>query len=293
MDVFERCGISRRSFLTAVPGGAAASAAFAPGLGAASLGLGGLPSLGQSDLALAYWPGSASLAPGRSWTLHDGRPAIAEPEDQPDEERSSEDWAGRPRLGDLVSADSLAGGDPGFLLHGARLEIHGLVTAGREDAVETPPLALEVDYDPAQNRRFSAWSLSRPHGMPSVSGPIAMNVKVEPSAGLSLLFRLGEAQLERRLRLSIAPFGPGPKLRRGVYFAAWDEESRLPDWRSLQLSPELTEEQGATQQAFRLAGRGLDPAPARFAALMLSLDYATAPDLAVTDLLEAVQTVAT
>ena len=163
--------LSRRAVIAMAPVGAIAAAGLAPGLAASPYDLGRDASADAGAIAMAYWAGSAALGPQQSWTLAQGRPTIAEPE-----ERSTEAAEGRPQPVDLVPAESLAGGDPAFILYGARVAIHGLVAMKWTGEGRLPPIAIDVDYNPARAQRFSAWSLSQRDEGPSISGPIAIDV---------------------------------------------------------------------------------------------------------------------
>lgn len=261
--------VSRRAFLATGPAVAALTAVGAgPGLAAPCRSL-HLAGAGAGQVALGYWLGAPDLPPGHAWSLAEDGRLVARGEDDaalPEAGGTSDDA--------VLAAESLHGGDPLFLLRGARLAIHGLMAAPGSDLARLSPMALDVDYDPGRGWRHAAWQFDRGDGLVHQSGALALEVPPGPSAGLALAFRVGEQGAEQRVRLSLAPLTAGHGLRRGIYLATWSESGAPADPRALALVAEPAADQEVAATAYRLAWRNpllRDEPPV---ALALSVDYA-------------------
>lgn len=267
MNILRRWALSRRAFLAAGPAGALVGSTLSPGL-AAAMPCGRGAHKGLETAAVGFWPGSERFVAARSNVLLDGSAQLTPRDLEADSEVPHATVSNR-----LESAEASLGGDPTFLLRGARVGIHGLLTP-LEQAV---PMAIAIDYAPDQTRRFAAWSLDETEAGPSVSGPISFEVPVVPSAGVSLALALGHDVEAQSFRLSLAPFGQGGKLRRGLYVLAWGKEFALPSWGSLHMAavdgPIDDEPEEEARQHFRLVRSG----GSDFAAVLMSVDYADEP----------------
>lgn len=124
---------------------------------------------------------------------------------------------------DVADAQTLYGGDAGFLRHGAR--ISAMASPSGLNFALNALYAVEIDGI----RRFVPFTVAA-----KSSVPVRFVVPVDPDEGVA--FELIAAAGDRRiLRLTVNPRDGAIPLRRGTYVLVVSDRQVAPDWRGLQL----------------------------------------------------------
>ncbi len=281
--------LRRREFLAAGSAGILSTGIGIPKMAFAADLVGDLPAPGAwggEMVSIGYWRGSDAITDFGN-LMHSEELLL--------EEKIGENETQIPvvELADLVPAQSLGRGDPAFVGKGAQVRIHGVILESSGRATSTAALSIDVHYSPYHETVFQAWSY-RP-GALSNSSSTGFVVPIDRDGGLTLTFGIGDPldsrsnSVEACATQCLSHFTPGqqtslPKLKRGVYLAAWrgaNAEAKA-SWKQLQMlvqKPAVDADSDSSvlpQQQCHLVRRGEGKVDSELLFVMFSVDYATA-----------------
>jgi hypothetical protein len=182
----------------------------------------------------------------------------------------------------LQSALGILAGDPTFISRGARLRFDSFSRPEKYRDRLAGGAAIDVvypahSYTPERLPRFRAWSFKGREDGDTASGPIAFNVPVSATDGVTMVVRRMQTEAaetaenaprgfaadgESSAGLALGFGSKSAKLARGVYVIAFREtvDDVMTDW-----------------SLFRLAKRSTDfvVTPASFTYVVMTVDYAS------------------
>ena len=126
----------------------------------------------------------------------------------------------------LVPAETMISGDQSFATRGARVTVHGPLSA----ETRLPAMVMKAHSRPYHEAVHAAWGYQGPE-TPRAQPAIAFTVPVDAATGLRLSLEVGPALAEAHFDLGDAP--GRAKLRRGAYLMSWGlpSDTADPGWR--------------------------------------------------------------
>ena len=218
---------------------------------------------GGEKLSLAYWSGSDAL------------PSLERLSELTELEDQEQDALAQ---GELIPAEWLERGDSRFNESDVRLRVHGLFAADGRAVQDLAPLEIEAHFTPFHDATTQLWQFQA-GAQPCPCSATGLTLPVTAEHGLSLSFRIDGQTDGAATRFTLGGEGGLPKLRRGVYLAAWRGESAasLPSWHRFQVmsrAPRDDEEPLLAPHRLRLAHRHGSSLPLDQPYLVLSFDHA-------------------